>query len=220
VGLDVQGHASFTTAALAIGTHSITASYSGDPNFTASVSGAFQETITPFLGDFTFTVTPNSMTFYTGQAGNAIATAVAQGGFNYSLALSCSGLPAGATCQFQPGTIAGGAGTAGLVIQTSAPSAVASLGPSLFQGWRRSGAAGALACVVFLFLPRRRRQWFLMLILLAWAATSFTACGGVGTLAGGTPPGTYKIAVTAQASNAGQQLARSSTITLTVKSLF
>ncbi len=219
-GRDSQGHASFTTSALAIGTHSITASYSGDPNFTASGSGAFQETITPFLGDFTFTVAPSSMTFYTGQAGNATATAAAQGGFNYPLALSCSGLPANATCQFQPDTIAGGAGTAGLVVQTSAPHAVASLEPSLLQRWRRSGAAGALACLVLFFLPRRQRRRFLMLLLLAWAATTFSACGGVGTLAGGTPPGIYTITVTAQASNAGQQLAHSYPITLTVKSLF
>ena len=218
--LKVPGQASFSTSALTAGTHSITASYSGDANFIASTSSPFQETISPFLGDFTFTVAPSSITLYTGQAGSAKATAVAQDGFNYTLALSCTGLPAGATCAFQPSTIANGAGTSALVIQTSAPEAVSSLEPGLFHGFKRSGAAGVLACVVFLFLPRRRRHWWLIAVLALWAASAVTACGGPGTLTGGTPPGTYTITVTAEATNSGQQLAHSSTVTLTVKSLF
>lgn len=220
MGLNAQGQASFSTSVLTIGTHSISASYSGDLNFTPSSSGEIQETISPFLGSFTFTVAPGSITLYTGQAGHATATAIAQGGFNYSLSLSCAGLPAGATCQFQPSTIAGGAGSAALVIQTSAPEKEAWLGPSPFRGLKRSGAAGALACVVLLFLPRRRRRWWLMAMLVAWTATAVTACGGKGNLTGGTPPGTYAITVTAQATNAGQQVAQSSVITLNVKSLF
>lgn len=218
--LSAQGQATYTTSTLAVGTHSISALYNGDSSFITSASSAIEETISPFIGDFTFSTTPSSMTFYTGQAGTANAIAVAQGGFNYALALSCSGLPAEATCKFQPATIADGNGTATLTIQTSAPAAVAGLAPKNINGWRRSGGAAVLACVVLLFLPSRRRPWLWMALFAALAATTVTACGGPGTLTGGTPPATYTVTVSAQATNSGQLLTHSTTITLTVKSLF
>src|SRR5262249_27020892 len=43
--LDASGQASFATASLAAGSHSITAQYNGDPNFNPSTSTAVMETI-------------------------------------------------------------------------------------------------------------------------------------------------------------------------------
>lgn len=45
--VDAAGKASFATAALAAGTHSITAAYSGDANFASSVSAAISQQIVP-----------------------------------------------------------------------------------------------------------------------------------------------------------------------------
>ena len=220
VGLDTQGRASLSTSSLAIGTHAITASYSGDPNFTASNSGVFQETITPFIGDFTLSVAPSALSVYTGQSGTATVTATAQGGFNYNLALSCAGLPAGTACNFQPATITGGNGAASLTIQTSAPQAQSSRATPATTNLKRGGTVAVLACVLFFFVPRRWRRGLFLIIVLGWAATAFTGCGDPGSLVPGTPPGTYTITVTAQTTNSGQQLSHSTVITLIVKSLF
>ncbi|HZR29869.1 MAG TPA: Ig-like domain-containing protein, partial [Terriglobales bacterium] len=45
--LDINGKATLSTAALAVGSHSITASYSGDGNFNASTSPAITQTVNP-----------------------------------------------------------------------------------------------------------------------------------------------------------------------------
>jgi hypothetical protein len=53
------GIASFTTATLAAGTHSITALYSGDANFVTSASPVFVQTINPAASSSTLTSAPN-----------------------------------------------------------------------------------------------------------------------------------------------------------------
>jgi len=45
-------------------------------------------------------------------------------------------------------------------------------------------------------------------------------CGSPNPITGGTPPGTYQVAVTATAGTGGSTLTHSSVVTLTVKSLF
>ena len=47
--LNATGQAAFTTNALVLGTHSITASYSGDANFTPSGSAALSQQVFAFL---------------------------------------------------------------------------------------------------------------------------------------------------------------------------
>jgi Bacterial Ig-like domain (group 3) len=218
--LDATGHAAFGTSSLAIGMHTITASYGGDRNFQASRSTAFVETITPFLGDFTLSVSPGVMSIYTGEASKATVTAVAQGGFRYDLALSCSGLPAGAACNFASPAIAAGNGSVAVTLQTAPPHAIAAFRRPAFLDWPRSGTAGALACLLFFLAPRRKRRGLLLLILFGIAASTFSACSNPVPLTGGTPPGTYTVTVTAQTSNAGQTLAHTAVLKLTVKSLF
>jgi hypothetical protein len=100
------------------------------------------------------------------------------------------------------------------MVQTSAPASHAA-------SRQISGGAAVLAAIFgFLYIPRRlRRAFWISSVLLA----IFVACSGCGdskSLAGGTPPGTYQITVTAQTSIAGPQLSHSTTINLTVKSLF
>ena len=53
------GSASFTTATLTAGTHSITAVYAGDANFVTSASPAFVQTISPAATSATLTSAPN-----------------------------------------------------------------------------------------------------------------------------------------------------------------
>jgi hypothetical protein len=54
--LNGSGQATFTTTTLALGPHSITASYSGDANFTAGGSPAVSQTVFAFLASGSFVI--------------------------------------------------------------------------------------------------------------------------------------------------------------------
>jgi hypothetical protein len=55
-----------------------------------------------------------------GDSGNAIVTILADFGFNNAVTLSCAGLPSGASCTFNPPSIANSSGRSALTITTSA----------------------------------------------------------------------------------------------------
>lgn len=86
------------TAPLALGQYSITASYSGDSNYTASSSTA---TVPLLISNPTVLFTTSATTIIGG--GPAIAVLVSSvAGFASTADLSCSGLPQYAACSFSP----------------------------------------------------------------------------------------------------------------------
>lgn len=209
--VSAAGSASLTTAFTVVGTHNITAVYGGSADFLASTSAVFKETI--LAGDFAINVLPGAATVYTGEAAAVKVSITSLQGFNQPLAFSCSGLPANATCTFNSATLPEGQGAAKLVIQTAAPHSQAA--PS----------AAALGALALLLLPgwRRRRRFLTgacVLLLIVGSGTAMSGCGAVSPITGGTPPGTYRVAVTATTEGSGTTLEHSAVVTLTVKSLF
>lgn len=214
----VNGSGTFTTSTLAVGPHPITAVFLGNGSVTSGISPVLNQVVLAYQGDFTLTATPSSASLYTGAAAKFTVTATPQNGFNLPLALACSGLPAYTTCTFTPATIQNGSYSSTLVVQTSAPAKSASA-KNLTTG------ATALATLFgLLLIPRRLRRnwmrgaWFAIALLAALA--NLSACGGNGTLTGGTPAGTYPITITASTTVVEPQLSHTTPITLTVKSLF
>ena len=59
-----------------------------------------------------------------GSSGTSAVTVIAVGGFTEAVALSCTGLPTGATCKFAPASIANGSGSSTLTIAVSSTTAV------------------------------------------------------------------------------------------------
>jgi hypothetical protein len=123
--VNAAGVATFQTSTMGAGSYSIVATYPGSTNFAAS-SGTIAEGVT--TGSFVLAATPSSqyvrgpsMTTY------AISAASIQN-FAGLVALSCSGLPADATCAFTTPTLtvpAGGvAGTNMMVTNTEADAQV------------------------------------------------------------------------------------------------
>ena len=208
-----------TISTLAVGTHAITAVYSGNASVNGSTSSVLDQVVLAYAGDFTLTATPDSAKFYTGESAKFTVTATPEKGFNLPLALSCAGLPANAICTFTPATITDGAYQSTLVIQTAAPSAKTSSS-------RWTGGTAALACLCgLLMVPRRirnrlRARSILIGAILLGAFAAISGCGGPGSITGGTPPGTYEIKVIAQTTTVAPQLSHSAKITLGVKSLF
>jgi len=220
--LDSTGAATFTTSALAVGTHAITASFANTTiDFLPSVSPVYTETIVFAVGDFSIAATPAARTLYTGEAAQFKAVLTPSGNWNRDVTLTCSGLPANTTCAFAPTIVEGANGASALTVQTSAPQQISAATTQRFP-W--TGITGtALAALGWFFVPfrrrRRLRQRLRLLCLLAAALAAVSSCGG-NPVSGGTPPGAYPIQINATFAEGGQSLTHSAIVTLTVKSLF
>jgi hypothetical protein len=88
------GQAALNTSSLVAGSHSIVAQYSGDTNFASSNSSAFAVSVTGFAPP------PANLTVTAGNKLVIPLTLYAAPGSNFSFMLSCSGLPAYASCEF------------------------------------------------------------------------------------------------------------------------
>jgi MYXO-CTERM domain-containing protein len=213
--------ASLSVSFAAVGVHDITAVYAANAIFATSTSPVFKETIV--AGDFSISVLPGTATVYTGEAAAMQVSVTSLQGFNQPLALTCAGLPADTTCTFSPASLMNGQGSANLVIQTIAPHQSGS-GSGSISG-SMSGSSAALGALTLLLLPgwRRRRRLLAALsfvLLAAGIGMGVAGCGSPNPISGGTPPGTYQVAVTATAAGGGTPLTHSAVVTLTVKSLF
>ncbi|HVO63543.1 MAG TPA: hypothetical protein VMT53_21645 [Terriglobales bacterium] len=140
--------------------------------------------------DFSISSTPGTQNIKPGQSTSFVLHFVPVGGnFISAVSLFCSGLPALASCAFNPGFIATGSGATDVVltISTSGPNAT---------GLTAHGSKGLL----LLFIPavvlsagvgykKRRGKVPMMLVGISCAAAfiSLVACGGGASTGGGNP---------------------------------
>ena len=104
--LNASGVATFNSTTLAAGSHSITASYSGDTYNAASTSAAVTVTVAAAgAGTYTMAVSSSTLNLTAGQASTLTITLTPAGGFNAPINLGCSGLPQGVTCTFSPASV-------------------------------------------------------------------------------------------------------------------
>jgi hypothetical protein len=199
---------------LASGTHNITANYSGDAATGSSVSPVLVQQVTYPLTQagygFTVTVTPSPVVLGTGLTANLTVTVAAKNGFSEPVTLTCGDLPHESTCTFGETTIPAGGGSTTLDLHVTSPHDCGSSAP-YFYGMNRPGpgvfryGGPALAGLLLVFLPRRRR-WHKGLLAL-FACLSLAGLGGCSSTCTdfGTYPGSYTFQVigTAPASTSG-----------------
>ncbi len=192
-----SGVASFSTSALSVGNHAITASYGGDANSVASVSSVLTETVNGTAATatgFSVSVTGAAKVVVGGVASLAVAVAP-QTGYMQPVQLSCADLPSESACTFAAQTIAAGGGTTTLQVSTMAPRSCA-VADSESQTAGLPFAGTTVAALILLFLPGKRRRAIkgvlVALIALCGMAT-LSGCGACTDL--GTKPGTYTIRV-------------------------
>lgn len=222
--VNIYGMANLTVSNLAAGLYSLTAQYSGDSNFAASVSSATSLNVAWINA----VVSGSALTIPAGNSGWASLTLSSLGGYSGPLQISCSNLPQGTTCSFQPQTITLGASGAGVTVkgifQTTGPSTQAKLQPLhplsapdplsmvpaavlWFPGWFTAAVASCKRK-----LPKNSRR-LLLLAMLICALLPLTACGGgaastvsapvtttppsgaTPSAASSTPPGTSQVQV-------------------------
>ena len=161
------------------------------------------------VADFVIAATPAMQTIAAGGTANYTVNITPSGGFESAVALTATGLPAGATVTFAPATVTPGSSAASSTMRIHT-SSLQTVSENRIFGY----AVPALAAV-FLFLPfRSLRKWrgMLCLALFALALGTLSGCGGGFGL--GTQPktaATYTVTVTGTSGS----LAHSTTVQLT-----
>ncbi len=224
----VAGVAQLTLSTLSVGSHSITAVYSGDTNFLASSSGALTESVLDFTlstpGGSTTTSGGPAQTVTPGGAATYSLTILPSTGteFPTPVTLTVSGMPAGATATITPSTwVQQSSNTWLFPANTPLASIAVSIQlPAASAQW--TARPGRLPYLAWLLLPfagilrksgkRMSRALVLLLLLAAGAAAAgISGCGASGYF--GQAQQTYTVTVTATSG----ALSHSTTIQLTVE---
>jgi len=181
-----------STTALPAGADTITATYTATGNFAGSSGTASVNISAPLttLGSYTVAASPTSLSVKQGSAANTTLTLTPSGGYTGTVALSCTGLPANATCSFAQNQVklAGNqAVSVGLTINTTTVAAL-----------RRSPSSPALLALAFywpggltgiaVFLRKRKTkmprlaQLCLLLLCTCAFAAGLSGCGMSSTI--------------------------------------
>ncbi len=203
--------ASFSTTTLSVGTHSITAVYSGDATYNGATSSVLSQLVQTAGPPPTFTVssTTGAQLIPPGaSASYSITVTPMNGAFNSVVTLTATNLPPGSSYTFAPTTLTPGSAGATSTFSVSVPQQSASR--------RRSKTPFALAILLlpFVLLKRTRGRPPRLLLWLLFGLTSLGAISGCGS--GGyfnLSQQTYTITVTGTSGT----VTHSSTVTLTVQ---
>jgi hypothetical protein len=225
-----SGAATMSISTLALGTHSITASYSGATNYSISTSPILSEVVADAAipEGFSLASSPPSVTVAAGASGTSMITITTVGGLSPSIvALSCAITPAATPAPKCSLATISGTGTSTLTLTTTAAQSA-----SAFSGRSKWGAFLALGLMfpALLFSRQRKADRRKILacgvMLLALSGCVFqVACGGGNNGGGtqttttnpgspGTPANTYTVMITGIASGVPQE---TTTVSLVVQ---
>jgi len=205
--LNSQGNtANPTGVAFDSGTHTLSASYSGDVSFNPSSTTQSQSVVvTPGFSASVPSASSQVLISAPGMSGNTSVTVSTSSGFRGTINLSCSQLPSEAACVFAQASVTGN-GTAaqtsvGIQVTTQAPAtALRSRARSYFFAQWISGA-GLIFSMVLVGFPKQRRRRGLFILLLFGLIVVAPGCSGGGSHGPppnpGTPTGTYNVNVNA-----------------------
>jgi hypothetical protein len=191
--LNSAGVATFSLSSLAAGSHTIAAIFRDTANFTTS-AGTLTQTIATATGSFTLAA---SQSFPAARsAGQSVyqLTLNSVGIFSGTIALSCSGLPAGGSCAFGSSPTLAPGGSTNVVMTITTPTTHAALTTPSTNG-SAARFAPLTAAMLFPFefpvfallfsTPRRKRSARCTLALIAFtlAIAGLTGCGAGGSIA-------------------------------------
>jgi hypothetical protein len=203
------GQAQFSLDTLPVGSHSITAQYSGDATFATSTSSALTQEI-KLAG---FAPPPAQIVVQAGQSVTIPLTLFAAPGSGMSFSLSVSGVPANSSATFSPNPVTPAAPPNGTTVQLTLSTRASSLGaprmprrPQHFLIWLAVLlATTALAPVLVKRYVPSRRLAFTSGLATVLLASAFLGCAGDYSSDSpnysnpplGTPKGTSTLTVTA-----------------------
>ena len=205
--LNGSGGATLTLPSLAVGTHSITASYGGDFNDSPSISSALSIDVAE--PEYAMVVNATSVNLTMGQPSTVGVTLIPENGFNLPISLVCSGLPKGTTCSFTPSTVTPNGAPVNSTLTILTPTTSASVHSARPLGGPGNGLAfgwvmpwGFIPLLGFATKAGRRSRfarWPFRLVVAAILALGTLWVSGCGYSSNG---GMYVVTLTASASNA------------------
>jgi subtilase family serine protease len=214
-----------TTSTTTEGAYTVTVTGTGTSNATsAAITQTTIVTVNVGIPSFALANSGNITVMQGATSGNtSTITVTPSAAFTGKVNLSCAITPtaatAPATCNVPASVTISGttAQTATLTVNTTASTTSENQMKKLF--WPSAGGA-TLALVLFLGIPKRRRNWLAMLGLLAlFASVGALGCGGGGGGGGknnGTTPGTYTVTVTGTSGTGASAITQTTAVTLTV----
>ena len=201
--VDGTGNAYLTLSTLAVGTHSITASYAGGSAYKASVSPVYTQVVNlPLVSagtGFLLQVSPTTITVPVGAAVSLGVTVLELNNFQQPVQLSCAGLPAEGTCTFGQSLIPLTGGTTQLLVGAAAPHDCGSSTPYFVAQGNGVGLVWLGVTPLALLFARRRRHRLKKLAMVAalLLLPMMQGCGSGNCTDFGLKPGTYTFTVTA-----------------------
>jgi Glycoside hydrolase family 44/Bacterial Ig-like domain (group 3) len=196
------GKGVLTVSTLSVGTHSISAAYSGDAANLSSNSNSVSVAITaptapsPTSPDYSLTLSSSTLTMTQGKSGSLMVTVAPENGFSASVSFACSGLPSGWACSFAPATLSGGSSQSSTMTVGSTNSSQSAPMPSSMLLAFASPIALLLAGLSGSRLPKTR------LMFLAAFALLLAGCGVSYKNTPQTQPSTYNITLTGSGASA------------------
>lgn len=215
VVLSGSGQASLTTTSLALGSHSLAASYGGDLNFAGSTSAGVDDTVSS--AQMTLTLSQIALTVSPGGTGSFNLNINSNSGLQSAITFACTGLPANTMCLFNPSSLSPDALPAEVLVTISTDDNVArSLRPragpaSLWYGFAVMGILLAVG------QKRSRRPKALLGAAISFLLMVMMGCGSPNKMLSPsktsvTPAGVSLVTVTASSGS----MQATATITLTV----
>jgi hypothetical protein len=162
------------------GSNNITATYSGDSNYTAATAAAVSVT---YSGPFSFASASASVTITSGTSATTALTLTANGApLPAVVSFSCPSAPAGITCSFSPATIAAGAtsGQSTLTINGTFPTSNAlhtTVAHNIHTGLMTATGGIAMSAMFLIFAVPGKRRRYGCLLLCATAVISLVPLG-------------------------------------------
>lgn len=229
----VSGKASFTltTNTIPNGAHIVRAAYSGDVTYAGSAATANLEVVSSGTPDLTIAASPASVSVTSGSTGTTTITVNGLNSFTGTVTLSAT-TTANATLSFSTTAVALSntktAGSSTLTFTAYKTNAItggsASVRP-VAHPWF-AGSSVALAGLVVVVLPRRRRYLGALAVLLTVGLFGMTGCGSSGNTGSGgggggssttnTPAGSYTVTVTATGTSGTTTVTKTTTVTFVV----
>ena len=197
------GTGTLAVSTLTVGTHALSAVYSGDTADSPSTSKTVSVTITAAstppptpAADYGLTLSSSALNMTQGTSGSLTVSVAPENGFSASLSFACSGLPSGWGCTFAPSTLSGSAPESTKLTISATNSGQLTASPS--------GLMLALVSPIPLFFfgfpgnRSRAARWILLFVCVITLA-------GCGTSFKSSPQGqssTYNVTVTASGTSA------------------
>jgi FtsP/CotA-like multicopper oxidase with cupredoxin domain len=208
-----NGQATITTPVNGnTGANSLVAFYQGDSTYAESISTAIPITISSFA------LSSSGTTAAVGSAAIASVAVNVASNFTAPITFTCT-MPNNLTesaCFVNPNSLTG-TGQVSLTVNTT-PAHPLSSRLDRPNGWFAAGSSASVACLVLLFLPRRKLR-DRALLALSFIALIFTAigCGGATGLDPGTAKGSYVVVVTGSSGSRSAQSQSSVNVPITIQ---